>query len=63
MINHKIVYNHLIILKLNIFLCQVPIDEFEARESNLQNNLYIVIIKNLNFNQENIIIVNKKITD
>ena len=51
------------ILKLNIFLWQVPIDEFEARESNLQNNLYIAIIKNLNFNQENIIIVNKKIID
>lgn len=45
------VYNHLMILKLNIFLCQVPIDEFEVRESNLQNNLYIAIIKNLNFNQ------------
>ena len=57
------VYNHLIILRLNIFLCQVPVDEFEVQKCNLQNNLYIAIIKNLNFNQENIIIVNKKITD
>ena len=63
MSEHKMVYNHLIILKLNIFLCQVPVDEFEAQKCNLQNNLYIAIIKNLNFNQENIIIVNKKITD
>ena len=57
------VYNHLIILRLNIFLCQVPVDEFEAQKCNLQNNLYIAIIKNLNVNEENNIIVNKKITD
>lgn len=57
------VYYHLIILKFNIFLCQVPVDEVEAQKCNLQNNLYIAIIKNLNFNQENIIIINKKITD
>ena len=53
------VYNHLIILKLNIFLCQVPVDEFEAQKCNLQNNLYIAIIKNLNFSLINCFPISK----